>query len=811
MVDTIDEALRENNVLNDPGSGKYKPLKGPIRRILKRMEANAAAGVIHKATRALLLAITPPTENYGGMVYADPTPAYNGQYVRTGAAWVWARPLPYAAITLTNVGAGTPAAIAATSDVSLPLANARAVYFLNIADDNIGPDGVTLEINEGAAKALKTIGGTSLPPGTLVAGMIIMFSDNGSEYRLLSALGQSELFAPAAESSAARAELAQDAAELARDASFALGPKYADEATGRAAVADGAAFLVQGAGSVAAIEYRRTSSTVSVEIARYPSARAVDAIVSIVPLIEGWRDLTVDVNGRPVRGEKYDGTRWEAIGGVLTQIGTSLAYNSTGLKTVSDLTVSGAFVPPVTSGVGFAGPLQDFWRELWIDANNKPVYGVKRDGSQWEAQGGVMVQLTGSSLPVANSYSFDTATATALLSETALTDFMIIHNGQSWAEGASHDAGDATVTTAAQHAGYALMFDVGTRPGGAAVNAYADLKEAERGATSYETSLSGMADVIMRGLQTRLGRKPRIVFAIAAAGGQPYSNLKRGSASYTESLRLIARAAEISRAAGRKLVVLAQTVAHGEQDFTDGLSRSLYGRALDQWIEHMNDDIRAITGQTRPVRMYVSQVQRGGTSAGQPAEPALAQLYAMDRNPLIRCVGPAYQSPGSLDGAHLLAVGWRMLGCVFGYGILEDMFGPYSEPLRVVESWWASSTVFRLRYNKPIALETDDSKITISTLTPVAGKGVNFMDDAAEISITGVSVVSGNILEVTLATAPVSFRKKAFIAFKRGGGGSSSGNVGGCRSGIRASTAFFTDALTGRVLYQWATHDEIRL
>lgn len=53
---------------------------------------------------------------------------------------------------------------------------------------------------------------------------------------------------------------------------------YATEAAGRAAVADGVAFKVQGAGDVAAYEYRRTNGSTSVLIATYPSAESVAKI-----------------------------------------------------------------------------------------------------------------------------------------------------------------------------------------------------------------------------------------------------------------------------------------------------------------------------------------------------------------------------------------------------------------------------------------------------------------------------------------------------------------------------------------------------
>ncbi len=53
---------------------------------------------------------------------------------------------------------------------------------------------------------------------------------------------------------------------------------YTTEALGRAAVADGQAFKVQGSGDVAAYEYRRTDASTSVLIATYPS---VDAVTNV--------------------------------------------------------------------------------------------------------------------------------------------------------------------------------------------------------------------------------------------------------------------------------------------------------------------------------------------------------------------------------------------------------------------------------------------------------------------------------------------------------------------------------------------------
>lgn len=78
--------------------------------------------------------------------------------------------------------------------------------------------------------------------------------------------------AGAATASAAAAQTAKTAAESARDASLIQAGVYATEVAGRAAVADGVAFKVQGSGAVAAYEYRRVNSGSSTLIGSYPSA-----------------------------------------------------------------------------------------------------------------------------------------------------------------------------------------------------------------------------------------------------------------------------------------------------------------------------------------------------------------------------------------------------------------------------------------------------------------------------------------------------------------------------------------------------------
>lgn len=105
---------------------------------------------------------------------------------------------------------------------------------------------------------------------------------NGDGKTWLDRLGRARVSMRGVEEAVPDAIAARDAAVLARDAAIAAaGPLYATEADGRAAVADGETFNVQGSGDVAASVYRRVNASASTLIAQYPSKGAIDSLDSL--------------------------------------------------------------------------------------------------------------------------------------------------------------------------------------------------------------------------------------------------------------------------------------------------------------------------------------------------------------------------------------------------------------------------------------------------------------------------------------------------------------------------------------------------
>ena len=106
---------------------------------------------------------------------------------------------------------------------------------------------------------------------------VIRHKNNGGSFISLNGVTKTNLPELVADS-ASSIEVAEYTAQAlaARDAALIQAGVYTTEAAGRAAVADGVAFKVQGSGSVAAYEYRRTNSSTSVLIATYPAASVVN-------------------------------------------------------------------------------------------------------------------------------------------------------------------------------------------------------------------------------------------------------------------------------------------------------------------------------------------------------------------------------------------------------------------------------------------------------------------------------------------------------------------------------------------------------
>jgi hypothetical protein len=191
-----------------PSSGKKKPKKSEIRAwgawiesLLNAIGVNS--GTVY-TTRAILFANLQPAANSMAWVIADPNSAYNGIYQKNGAtnsgSWTRVGDLPYSFIVASDVGAGTPNAIQATT--TIPISESALIWF-PVFEANTGSP-VTVSFNGETPLTIKTNGGNDPVAGGLASGCVVMGIKAGSTFRLLSDQASASIVA-AAEAAAADA------------------------------------------------------------------------------------------------------------------------------------------------------------------------------------------------------------------------------------------------------------------------------------------------------------------------------------------------------------------------------------------------------------------------------------------------------------------------------------------------------------------------------------------------------------------------------------------------------------------------------
>lgn len=187
-IQTGAEVFRDYEIENVPASGPNTPDKREIRAYLSLLESllNASGAGLAFSTLAALLGNLTPIDGTLAMVYADATPANNGQYRKSGATGVgtWTRvgDSPRGVVRLTVTG-GTGNAIAASAPET-PIVPGDKLYLLTPGANNTAA--TTINVNAGglSGNILNSLG-SSLAANTLVNGLPVLMAWQTDHFVLL--------------------------------------------------------------------------------------------------------------------------------------------------------------------------------------------------------------------------------------------------------------------------------------------------------------------------------------------------------------------------------------------------------------------------------------------------------------------------------------------------------------------------------------------------------------------------------------------------------------------------------------------------
>ena len=384
-----------------------------------------------------------------------------------------------------------------------------------------------------------------------------------------------------------------------------------------------------------------------------------------------------------------------------------------------------------------------------------------------------------------------------------------------------------------------LMFDVGVMTAGVCEHdgcrdyqkptSFLPLTEGDSFWYPVETMSSGLANEASLLATTRYQKgKHDILVSLAGRNGLTYWCLRKGGCNYfdpsylnafDENLRQVADAKAIATATGKSYVVRAVTAVHGESDDfgysmgtqefpldgSDGTFRALasYGDALAEWQRDYEAGVKAITGQTQPVPLFVSQVSSWNDTETASVAFLQWEAHRKTRGKVV-VVTPGYIFDFASDCRHYTNHAERRLGEYFGKAYARTFVeGRRWEPLGPSKITHAGNVV-TAKFLVPVPPLVID---TARVLDP-GNYGFESVDAAgAPIAITNVTLSGSTEVAITLASSPTPGSKLRYAY--RHVAHSCAGSQAGARGNLRDSD--MTPSNYGYELFNWGVHFEMAI
>lgn len=350
---------------------------------------------------------------------------------------------------------------------------------------------------------------------------------------------------------------------------------------------------------------------------------------------------------------------------------------------------------------------------------------------------------------------------------------------------------------------------------------------------AVETSSAGLANEITylanerhHGVVAGLPMDHKVLVSVHGRSGNTYWCLRKGGCNYKpgylspfeQGMMEVAAAKQIADAANASYVVRAVAAIHGESDhysYTDGSQEfpltgsdgtpgklQSYADGLLEWQADYEAEIRAITGQTLPVPLFVSQIS--GWNDTRYSKVAQYELEAHERAPgKVVLIGPSY--PIALDQSdcrHFTNEGGRRLGEYFAKVYARVVFeGKPWEPVRpkAVTRAGAVITVTFHVPSPPLVIDTQ-------RVAAVASYGFDYLDESgATPAISKVEVSGPETVTITLASAPTGAGRLTYA--QNQAPFTCIGTPRGARGNLRDSDA--TPSKHGYDLHNWSVHFDV--
>ncbi len=576
--------------------------------------------------------------------------------------------------------------------------------------------------------------------------------------------------------------------QAARDGQLIQNDYYATEEEGRAAVADGETFKVQGAGSIAAYLYRRTGAGTSVLLTTFPASNAVSKLQDLISPADA-----------ALRAFDF-ADRLDQIIATLFADGT---FATRALQLLgSDLPVEGG-------SMGLAVRDAHGMLPVFFDAAGSNLYGLAMEPLPGNTvavadRNGFLMFYAGSA-GVHGARKADTVAIGAQVLDPGAqlrTDVMhVLCYGQSLSRGSS---ALPVLSTEQPYLNVMLPGGVKARPGDAAYStgALVPLVEAVDGSEG-ETPVSGCLNGVVRRAVEAGSSADRWVFlgSSSGQGGRTVEQLAPGGSSgrFAQTVQIVRDAKAVCDAEGKSYSVWGMTWYQGENDYNEASSDRWPYDYTERWLAKLwaslKREIVAVTGQAFAPYLFTYQVAAHRRYASDTMPIALAQWRSSRMFDDVVLAAPCYIFPTVADNLHLTNEASWLMGEYTARAMYQSMVSRSGKwrPLEPVAVDWQGAQI-KVKFNVPAGQIVIDN--ALAATYDHAGFILRTAADAViDGGVTGVTVTG--VDEITITTA-AGIPADATLTYARGKPGDSahSGPATGARGNVRDTAGLYDQAIS---------------
>lgn len=304
-----------------------------------------------------------------------------------------------------------------------------------------------------------------------------------------------------------------------------------------------------------------------------------------------------------------------------------------------------------------------------------------------------------------------------------------------------------------------------------------------------ETFHTAMANgITARGRALGLGEL-LTVHSNVCEGARSLADLRRGgkSLAYAAGLFETRAYAELTRNAAKRPWVSAVVLTHGEAD----AENPNYEAELSSYFDELSADLRAITGQTRPLTFFVSQQNAAPARGRERASRSTSSFETWHLSTVrtdVVCVGPKYDFPYAKDRIHSTASGYRRLGEKLAEAYVDTVVrGAKFRPLEPVEATF-DGAVARVTFHiphPPLDWETTLGRPHDTPSHPWSeGRGFEVADASGDVGIVRARLEAEDVvLELARAVQAPALVRYAMTQDREGPKGFRGGEPDG-RTGL---------------------------